>query len=137
MIRETSAGGLVRCKAKVLLVKVRNLEGEKVWTFPKGHLEKGETSIQAALREVEEETGWRCRCLGPLLDVNYKFKRQGRLVDKRVKWYSMNPVEKTGKADAEEILSVRWVPMKEASRWLRYPGDLKLIKKATEGDGRI
>ena len=61
MNKEFSAGGLVRRGGKVLMVKVCNLKGEEVWTFPKGHVEKGETPMEAALREVEEETGWRCR----------------------------------------------------------------------------
>ena len=49
---EVSAGGLVlkRDLLKILMVRVKNLKGEKVWTFPKGHLEKGETARQAALK---------------------------------------------------------------------------------------
>jgi diadenosine hexaphosphate hydrolase (ATP-forming) len=74
-----SAGGVVMGHAGVLLIKVKNLQGQVVWTFPKGHLEPGETAEEAALREVEEETGWRCKILGPLLDVEYRLCAAGKL----------------------------------------------------------
>ena len=60
--RDFSCGGLVwdGDKNLVLLVYVQNLMKKKVWTFPKGHPEHQELDEQAALREVCEETGWRC-----------------------------------------------------------------------------
>ncbi len=129
MDREFSAGGLVSRTDRLLLVKVRNLRGDLVWTFPKGHLDEGETPLQAALREVEEETGWRCRRLGDLLTVGYRFFRNGREVSKRVKWYWMEPIEKTGEPDAEEVLLAKWVEAVEAQGMLRYPSDFKLLEK--------
>jgi 8-oxo-dGTP diphosphatase len=128
MDKEYSAGGVVGRDGKLLLVKVTNLAGEKVWTFPKGHLDEGETPLAAALREVEEETGWRCRSLGPLTTVAYKFSRQGRPVAKKVKWYRMEPVEKVGKPDAAEIDDTKWVAEKSAGKWLKYPTDFKLLE---------
>jgi 8-oxo-dGTP diphosphatase len=51
--REFSAGGVViKDKREVLLIK----NPSNIWTFPKGHIEKGETREQAAVREVKEET---------------------------------------------------------------------------------
>ncbi|KAK0556581.1 hypothetical protein OC846_001025 [Tilletia horrida] len=41
--------------AKVLLIK--QASGGKQWGIPKGHAEQGETALQAAVRELEEETG--------------------------------------------------------------------------------
>jgi len=55
--QEHSAGGIVFEDGNVLSIKMRNLKGEEVWTFPKGHLDPGETAEQAAVREVLEETG--------------------------------------------------------------------------------
>ena len=136
MDREHSAGGVVAKKGKVLLVKVRNLEGKKVWTFPKGHLEKGESELEAALREVEEETGWRCRKVKGLLSVRYNFSRDGRPVAKRVKWYWLEPVEKVGKPDAEEVIRTRWVTPAEAGKRLRYPSDFKLLRVWDKNHGR-
>ncbi len=127
--KEVSAGGIVRRRGEVLLVKVVNLKGERVWTFPKGHLEKGETALEAALREVEEETGWKCRSRGKLMTVGYKFQRQGRLVDKKVEWFLMEPVEETGTPDAVEILETAWVKDDAAAGMLKYPSDLELMEK--------
>src|SRR5439155_19046241 len=42
------------------------------WTFPKGKLDDGETEAQAALREVEEETGLRCRLRRDMGTVSYR-----------------------------------------------------------------
>jgi ADP-ribose pyrophosphatase YjhB (NUDIX family) len=125
--KEYAAGGIVEKKGKVLLVKVTNLKGEVVWTFPKGHLEKKETPLKAALREVEEETGWKCRSVGPLALIRYRFNRNGRPVAKKVRWYRMEPLEKTGRPDAVEIMKTKWVDKKKASKKLSYPSDLKLI----------
>jgi ADP-ribose pyrophosphatase YjhB (NUDIX family) len=129
MKREYSAGGVVGRDGKVLLVKVKNLKGEIRWTFPKGHLEKGETWRGAALREVEEETGWRCRTKGLLSNVSYWFERGRKPVFKQVRWYRMEPLEKTGKPDADEIIQAKWVDAGKAAKTLSYPSDLKIITK--------
>jgi ADP-ribose pyrophosphatase YjhB (NUDIX family) len=127
--KEFSAGGVVGRGGKVLLVEVENLEGEVVWTFPKGHLEKGETWLAAALREVEEETGWKCRGLGLLSNATYWFRRKGKRVFKRVRWYRMEPVRKTGKPDAAEIRRTRWVDAAKAAELLAYPGDARALAR--------
>jgi 8-oxo-dGTP diphosphatase len=127
--REFSARGVVGRGGKVLLVKVKNLKGEIRWTFPKGHLEKGETWRDAALREVEEETGWKCRTRGLLSNVSYWFERDGNKVFKQVRWYRMEPVEKTGRPDADEIIKTRWIDARGAAKTLSYPSDMKIIAR--------
>jgi ADP-ribose pyrophosphatase YjhB (NUDIX family) len=128
-VKEFSAGGVVGRRGKVLLVEVENLKGEIVWTFPKGHLEKGETWLAAALREVEEETGWKCRSLGLLSNATYFFRRKEKLVFKRVRWFRMEPARKTGKPDAKEIRRIRWVEEDKAVDLLTYPGDARLLAR--------
>ncbi|HAM54192.1 MAG TPA: NUDIX hydrolase [Candidatus Rokubacteria bacterium] len=127
MRKEVSAGGLVVRDGKALLVKVENLEGEVRWTFPKGHLEAGEGPRQAALREVEEETGWACRIQRPLTTARYRFWRDGREVSKQVKWYLMTPLRRTGSRDPDEILAVRWAGLDAARKLISYPSDLELF----------
>lgn len=127
MDKEFSAGGVVSKENKLLLVQVTNLKGEKVWTFPKGHPEQGETPEQTALREVAEETGWECEILSELMTAAYKFQRQGRLVDKKVQWYWMAPKKKVGKPDAVEINETKWVSSDDAFETLKYPSDLELL----------
>ncbi|MDE2492123.1 MAG: NUDIX domain-containing protein [Elusimicrobia bacterium] len=131
--RERAAGGVVARGGKVLLVRVENLEGRVLWTFPKGHLEAGERWRDAALREVEEETGWLCRTRGRLAEIRYRFRRKGRPVAKRVVWFRMEPLERTGKPDADEILAARWFPAAAAARALGYPNDRRLLARWRTG----
>jgi len=128
LVQETSAGGVVTGPQGLLLVNVRNLAGQVVWTFPKGHLEKGESAEEAALREVEEETGWRCTLKDPLITVRYRFLRDAGPVSKVVHWFRMDPLKKTGTFDPEEILECRWFSLIEATSLLVYKSDLKILK---------
>jgi 8-oxo-dGTP pyrophosphatase MutT (NUDIX family) len=130
VIKEFSAGGVVTRDGKFLLIRMRNLQGELVWTFPKGHIEGEETPRQAALREVEEESGYFCRVRRSLALVRYSFERKGRPVRKRVRWYWMEPLLRRGKADPKEIFGLRWLGYGAARRLLRYPADFRLLDKA-------
>jgi 8-oxo-dGTP pyrophosphatase MutT (NUDIX family) len=126
---EFSAGGVVQDGANLLMVKVQNLEGRQIWTFPKGHIEKGEKAPEAALREVEEETGYRCQIVKPFERVQYYFQRNGALTRKTVTWFLMKPLEKTGTHDPKEILETAWVSMEEALKRVKYKSDKTLLAK--------
>ena len=134
--KEHSAGGVVVRAGKLLMVQVENLKGEIVWCLPKGHLEEGETAEQAALREVEEETGWRCRSLGPILTVGYFFKRQGRLVSKKVDWFAMEAQKKAGTPDETEVRAVKWTALGAAREQLTYPTDIQAFEKWLKTKGK-
>ncbi len=123
-----SAGGIVQEKDRVLLIKTKDLKGEIVWTFPKGHVERRERSADAALREVREETGYDCKIIKEIENVQYWFRQKGKLVKKRVKWFLMRPVEKRGEHD-EEIMEIKWVQLKEAQEMLSYESDRNIVKK--------
>jgi mutator protein MutT len=126
---EFSAGGIVQDEGRILMVKVRNLEGKELWTFPKGHIEKGETAKEAAVREVEEETGYRCEILRPFDRVQYYFQRTGEITKKTVTWFLMKPIEKVGALDTEEILETEWVSMEEARNRSVYKSDKQLLAR--------
>jgi len=128
MLKEVSAGGLVVRAGRTLLIRVTNLQGEVVWTFPKGHLEPGESARQAALREVAEETGWVCRIQKPLTTARYRFFRGEREVAKQVKWYLMTPLRKAGGRDPDEVMAVRWTALAAVAKLLRYPSDINLLE---------
>jgi hypothetical protein len=85
-----------------------------VWTFPKGHLEPGETADQAARAGSVGRDGLAMPVAGPFLDVHYPFKRKGRAVDKVVHWFRMDPEKRSGEWDPDEVLDCRWVSLMEA-----------------------
>ena len=120
-----AAGGLVvresRNGGEILIVH-RPAYGD--WSFPKGKLEPGEHEEEAAVREVEEETGLRCR-LGPeLATTRY---RDGRGRRKTVRYWLMTPVG--GRlAAANEIDDARFVTLAEAGGLLTYERDRELLE---------
>ena len=127
-LSDFSAGGVVCHEGKVLLIRPRDLKGRAVWTFPKGHLDGAESSSQAAIREVEEETGWRCRIEGELPCSEYRFQRKGRLVRKTVRWFRMTVIEKVGTPDSE-VDEVAWLSLTEALDRLTYDSDRRLLQE--------
>ena len=95
------------------------------WTLPKGKLDPGETFEQAALREVEEETGLRCS-LGRFVGERTYNDRHGRL--KLVRYWEMSP-EGGEFAPNREVDELRWVTLAEAPAALSYELDRELLAK--------
>lgn len=129
---EFSAGGVVTRDGEVLLVWARDLKGGSVVTLPKGLIKRGETGEEAALREVREETGFRCRVVNELPKSEYFYRRGDKLVRKTVRWFLMEPIEKEGEHD-HEIDDVRWLPVEEAIDALSYDSDRKLVEATEAG----
>ena len=98
------------------------------WAFPKGKLERDESEEEAALREVEEETGFRCD-LGRELGITRYHDSRGR--PKTVRYWQMTPIG--GElAPAHEVDDARWVPLAEASALLTYARDVELLASLVE-----
>jgi 8-oxo-dGTP diphosphatase len=95
------------------------------WAFPKGKLHRGETEEEAALREVEEETGLRCR-LGAEIGTSAYHDSRGR--PKTVRYWRMAPVG-GALAPANEVDDARWVPLTDADGLLSYERDIELLSK--------
>jgi mutator protein MutT len=95
------------------------------WSFPKGKLDEGETWEQAALREVHEEIGLRCRLGDELPATEYRVPR-GRKV---VRYWWMQP-ESGEFSPNEEVDEVRWVTPEEAEGLLSYDHDRELARSA-------
>ncbi|MCB4755821.1 MAG: NUDIX domain-containing protein [Elusimicrobia bacterium] len=127
--RDFSCGGVVwdEDKKEVLMIRVENLAKKIVWTFPKGHPDKGESTREAALREVREETGWACKLIKPLMDVHYMYVRDKVRISKIVRWFLMKPLKKVGDFDKKEILEIKWCPLEEARLSVTYKTDKDLL----------
>ena len=98
------------------------------WTFPKGKLDAGETWEEAALREVEEETGI-VPVLGPeLVSTDY---RDGHGRSKRVRYWSMTVDRSTGFEPNDEISSVQWLTEADAVDRLTYDRDRTVLESFT------
>jgi 8-oxo-dGTP diphosphatase len=93
------------------------------WSFPKGKLDPGETEAQAALREVQEETGLQCR-LGR--EVGTAAYRDRKRRPKTVRYWEMTPTAGT-LGPANEVDDARWVLLQEAPGLLTYEHDRHLL----------
>ena len=93
------------------------------WSFPKGKLDAGESHRHAALREVEEEAGLRCRTLDELPEARYT-DRKGR--PKRVRYWSMEPLDGEFTPN-DEVDEVAWLSRDDARRLLTYPHDRRVL----------
>ena len=133
---ETSAGGLVvRTEdgtSSGALIGRLDRRGRLRWSLPKGHVEHGETHEQAAVREVEEETGISGRITARLGSVEYTFIAQGKRIHKRVHHYLMEAVGgELSDADVE-VTEVAWVPLSDLPARLAYAGERRLARRAVE-----
>jgi 8-oxo-dGTP diphosphatase len=119
-----AAGGLVLRDGRVAVVHRPRYDD---WSLPKGKLDEGEDFEQAALREVEEEIGLKCRLRRTLGDTTYR-DRKDRL--KLVRYFEMWP--ESGKfTPNDEVDEVRWLPIGEAAGLLTYEFDRALIAKVS------
>jgi 8-oxo-dGTP pyrophosphatase MutT (NUDIX family) len=97
------------------------------WSFPKGKLDGGESWEQAALREVEEELGLKCRLGHELPPTAYR-DNKGR--SKVVRYWMMEPL--AGEfVPSHEVDEVRWMPADRAADMLTYPHDRELLREVT------
>ena len=95
------------------------------WTFPKGKLLRGETEEEAAVREVEEETGLRCQLGREVGTTSYR-DPQGR--QKTARYWEMAPIE--GElAATNEVDEARWVPLEDAADMLTHARDRELLER--------
>ena len=128
MRREFSAGGVViKDKKEVLLIK----NPSNVWTFPKGHIEKGETKEQAALREVKEETNIDAEIVDYLGEISYFFTWGGVKIYKTVYFFLMKYIAGIP-VPSWEVKDARFFPFERAKKLLKYKGDKLIFEKALE-----
>ncbi|HTZ63553.1 MAG TPA: NUDIX domain-containing protein [Solirubrobacteraceae bacterium] len=108
----------------------RAADGSSVLGLPKGHVDPGETPLQAATREVREETGLVAESLGELGEVRYFYRRDGRTVGKSVLFFLFRYVSGKTSDHDHEIEEVRWIDLREAQTILTYDGEREMIERA-------
>jgi ADP-ribose pyrophosphatase YjhB (NUDIX family) len=130
-VDETSAGGLIvdtsRVDLPAALIARLDRRGRLLWSLPKGHIEAGETAEQAAVREIQEETGIEGGLLGELGVIDFWFVAEGKRVHKTVHHFLLRAVGgELSDADIE-VAEVAWVPLDEVEKRLAYNDERKLV----------
>jgi 8-oxo-dGTP diphosphatase len=93
------------------------------WSLPKGKAQRGESDEACALREVEEETGLRCRLGRELPSTSY---RDGKGRPKVVRYWAMEPIDGEARPQAE-VDDVLWLPLGEARDTLTWTRDRAVL----------
>jgi 8-oxo-dGTP pyrophosphatase MutT (NUDIX family) len=141
---QVSAGGVVyRGSGAGVEVALISVGEQGRWQLPKGLVGRGESPTEAALREVEEETGLACEVVAELERVEYWYFSKGgaRRVrfHKFVHFYLMRYLSGDVSGHDDEVNEARWVAIEEAEEMLAFRGERKALAEAREmlaaGDG--
>ncbi len=132
---QVSAGGVVyRRRGRRVEVALISVGEQNRWQLPKGLVGRGESPEEAALREVEEETGLACEIVAPLEKVEYWYFSKGgaRRVrfHKHVHFYLMRYVSGDVSGHDDEVNEARWVGSAEAAGMLAFKGERKALEEA-------
>lgn len=114
-------------EAQPLFLLIRDQYGH--WTFPKGHLDEGETSRDAAVREVREETGVIGTLGSHITTIYYDVTKKGQTFRKQVDWYVLITAQTTVTPQAEEgIYEYAWLPADDVESHLGYPALIEVFR---------
>ncbi|OYT31688.1 diadenosine tetraphosphate hydrolase [Candidatus Woesearchaeota archaeon] len=130
-MKEASAGVIIATEKprKYLLLHY----GAGHWDFAKGHIEKGETPKQAALREVKEETGIKNLKILPRFkkEIHYFFRKNNKLISKTVIFYLGLTKTKKIKLSYEHT-DYKWLPYEAALEQLTYKTAKQVLTAANK-----
>jgi len=154
MVREISAGGVVvrnqdgvwwmaaielPAESNAAARQAKRSKGKPILCLPKGLVDQGEKALDAALREVREETGITAAPITKLADIRYVYVRSwsdGERVFKIVSFYLLR--YQSGRIDdisdemRIEVARARWVRLDEASKLLAYRGEKQMARQALQ-----
>lgn len=130
VVREYSAGGLVFDeRGRVAIIARHSRSGHLEWCLPKGHIEKGETPEQTAVREVHEETGILGEVITSIATIDYWFTGTSQRVHKLVHHYALHMIggELSVEGDPDhEAEDAMWVDFDKLGNVLSYPNERRI-----------
>ena len=132
MQREKSCGALVLRRdenGKLYILMIRHKAGGHR-SFPKGHMERGETEHMTAIREVYEETGVQIRIYSDFRETVRYHPMPG--VSKEVAYFLTETKQSEVRPRPGEIAQVEWVPLDGAQQFLTHDNDKKVLAAACE-----
>jgi diadenosine hexaphosphate hydrolase (ATP-forming) len=127
---EGAGGVVVNYEGKVLLIRHHN----GTWVFPKGHVDPGETPLEAALREVEEEAGVECDCPDP--DATYTTSYvNSRGQPRRITWFLLRSDASKPTMTEELFPEGEFVAPEWALKRLSFSEDRELLQEVLDSNG--
>ena len=133
---EVSAGGVVyrreAGRIEVILASRRTRRGDIAWGLAKGGIEPDETTEEAAVREVREETGLEARIERSLGETRYFYVWEDVRIRKTVHFFLMRHTGGNADDRDDEMEEIRWFPMERAIKRAAYRGERDMLVKASE-----
>jgi 8-oxo-dGTP pyrophosphatase MutT (NUDIX family) len=129
--REISAGGVVvrGHEVAVIVPKRRAADGTRVLALPKGHVDPGESALEAAEREVREEAGVSGEPVRELGQARYWYRRDGQAIGKSVSFYLFRYLEGDVGDHDDEVEEARWIPLRKAQTALSYETERVMVER--------
>jgi 8-oxo-dGTP pyrophosphatase MutT (NUDIX family) len=156
MVREISAGGVVLRKQDGIWSmaviepadapdvidtskKAGPIKAKAVLALPKGLVDSGEKALDAALREVREETGVIAEPITKLADIKYVYVRAWgdrarvfKVVTFYLFLYQSGNIDEISDDMRIEVKEAKWIPLEDAPKLLAYRGEKQMARKAIE-----
>jgi len=126
----SSGGAVISFRDGAPFVAMIATRNKTRWGLPKGAVSEGETSEQAALREVREETGLIAGVVKLIDTIEYFFRAGDTLIRKRVDFYLMTYVDGDLVPQLSEVDDVEWVSLPEAISRASFESERKLLETA-------
>ena len=137
-VKETSAGGFVLASdgsPRVALIGRLTRRGSLEWCVPKGHPEGDETLVQAAEREIFEETGIQGEVIELLGSIDYEFYTPDKHIAKTVHHYLLRQTSGELTVDGDpnhEAVETRWFDISELHNVLSHENERKMARGVVE-----
>jgi 8-oxo-dGTP diphosphatase len=120
-----AAGGIVLREAAPPLVAIVRLRKNKAWVLPKGKLKPGEEPLDAARREVMEETGHDVTVHEYLGEM----ASEPGAKPKTVRFWRMGAAGQPTRKLMRDVRAVKWLPLEQAIERLTHPHERAFLRR--------